>query len=282
MTDSSLATAENILGDILIPPQPDILTSINYELEKEDPDINKISDKIMEDGGLYSSILKLINSPYFGMRTEIKTIPHAISLIGLTNLASNIASIKFRAEMNSAGYVSMPRYWDNVSDRAKLCSFLSNTLHISVPSEAYTVGLFKDAGIPILAQKYEDYKDTLKAQNDSELENYTDLEDEKYNTNHCIVGYLMTKQWGLKQRLRDACLYHHDIAYMTDKNFDHDPEVRNLILISKIAGFVANSNRDEPEHEGLKIKEFTLYYFGLSEHDFFEIKEEMLDHLSTA
>lgn len=280
MTNNSLATVENILGGILIPPQPDILTFINHELEKEDPNINKISDKVMEDGGLYSSILKLINSPYFGMRTEITSISHAISLIGLTNLASNIASIKFKSEMNSAGYVPMPRYWDNVTDRAKLSSFLANTLHISSPAEAYTVGLFKDAGIPILAQKSKGYKDTLKLQNESELKNYTDLEDQNYNTNHCIVGYLMTKQWGLKKRLRDACLYHHDIDYITDKNFDHDPEVRNLILITKIAGYIANSKRDEPEHEWLKIKEFTLFYFGLSDHDFFELCEEMKEHLT--
>lgn len=282
MVNASLATAENLLSDILIPPQPDILSFINNELEKEEPNIKNISEKIMEDGGLYSAILKLINSPYFGMRSEIKTIPHAISLIGLSNLASDIAAIKFRSEMSSAGYVRMPRYWDSVTDRAKLSSFLAQTLRVGSPPEAYTVGLFKDAGIPILAQKYDDYKETLKLQNEIQSTNYTDMEDDRYNTNHCVIGYLMSKQWGLKKRLREACLYHHDIEYITNENFEKDSEARNLILITKVAEYVANSKRDELQHEWSLIQDFTLFYFGLSEHDFFELKEEMLDYLSTA
>ncbi|MBL1141207.1 MAG: HDOD domain-containing protein [Proteobacteria bacterium] len=280
MSNLSLALAEDFLSNVKLPPQPEVLLFIQNELSKEEPDIACISENIVKDGALFSSILRLINSPFFGMRSEIKSIPHAISLIGLENLTTNIACIKFRNQMNESGNVSMPRYWDNATDVAELCSYLAKELGIASPAETYALGLFKDAGIPILAQKYEDYKGILSQQNKTELKNHTDLEDQYFNTNHCIVGYLMTKKWGMNKALREACLYHHDVEYMINEEFRGDEESRKLILISKIASYVANDKRDENHYEWLKIKDFILYYLGLSEPDFFELSENMRDFLS--
>lgn len=120
-----LALAQDFLDDLKIPAQPDILLAVQNEMANETPDLGIIADKIIQDGGLFSSLLRLINSPYFGMRSEIKTIHHAISLIGIDNLATNIACIKFREQMRSSNYIPMPTYWEIALTTAKLCSFLS-------------------------------------------------------------------------------------------------------------------------------------------------------------
>ena len=279
MTNLSLALAENLLDDLRIPEQPEILDTVYQELTKENPDLGIISDQILKDGGLFSSVLRLINSPYFGMRCEIKTVQHAVSLIGIDNLATNIACIKFRAKMQGSKNVPMPKYWDISLDTAKLCSYLSKELGLSSPTQAYAFGLFKDAGIPILAQRYADYKDVLTEQNNTELASFTDLEDKHYDTNHAIVSYLVSKKWGMDKTFREACLYHHDIEYIISENFQYDQESRKLILLMKVAEYVSNMKRSQYDYEWPKIKDFALYYFGLSEPDFDDLCEEMMEQI---
>jgi len=280
MTKLTLSLADDFLDNVKIPPQPEILICVQNELQKEHPDINLISDNICKDGSLFSSLLRLINSPYFGIRCEIQSIPHAISLIGVENLTTNIACIKFRDQMKQSGYVSMPRYWDHATDMAKACCYLSEELAIVEPHSAYALGLFYDCGIPILSSYFDNYKEVLKEQNLECLENYTELEDKTFNTNHCIVAYLVTKKWGLDDALRDACRFHHDIEYITDKNWTKDQRARKLIMILKLAEYVLHSKRNESFFEWTNIESYVLNYLGLSEHDFYELKDELIDYLN--
>jgi HD-like signal output (HDOD) protein len=279
MPEMTLALAKDFLDDLKIPPQPEILLAVQNELAKETPDLGIISDKIIQDGGLFSSVLKLINSPYFGMRCEIKTVQHAVSLIGLDNLTTNISCIKFREQMSGSNYIPMPTYWEIAIMTAKLCSYLSKEFSISSPTQAYAFGLFKDAGIPILAKKYSNYKDVLTQQNATELRCYTDLEDENFNTNHAIVSYMVSKKWGMDKSFREACLYHHDIDYIIADDFKYDQEARKLILLSKVAEYVTNLKREQNDYEWPRIKEFAFYYLGLSETEFTKLCALMLSHI---
>lgn len=51
-------------------------------LRDNDPDFDKLSQSIQIDPALTHRVLFYINSPYFGMRTEIATVKRAISLLG--------------------------------------------------------------------------------------------------------------------------------------------------------------------------------------------------------
>ena len=86
MTDLPEKTAEEILGSIKIPPQPEILIKVERELEKDEPSLAFFSDTISSDVGLSSAVLRIINSPFYGLRSEINSVHHAISLLGLVHI----------------------------------------------------------------------------------------------------------------------------------------------------------------------------------------------------
>lgn len=48
---------------------------------------------------------------------------------------------------------------------------------ISSSTQAYASGLFRDAGIPVLAKKYSNYKDILTRQNETDSKTFTEPED---------------------------------------------------------------------------------------------------------
>ena len=57
-----------------VPVKPEILTSIDLLMAKQEPNIEKIAGLISSDVGLSASILKIINSPMYGMNRRISKI----------------------------------------------------------------------------------------------------------------------------------------------------------------------------------------------------------------
>jgi HD-like signal output (HDOD) protein len=280
MTNLAEKTAEDIINSINIPPQPEVLLKVQQELQQAEPRISILTEAISKDGFLSASLLRIINSPYFGMRCEIKSVHQAMALLGMDHVYNLVASIVFRKSMELDGF-TMPRYWDNATDVAKLCGYLARQTGIAAPDQAYTVGLFFDCGIPVLAQQFDNYKDVLSKQNQEDLKIYTGLENQHFNTDHAVVGYYVIRSWGLPKILRDACLLHHDLEYIKQDSSDTDPSCKNLIVILKIAEHVANKHRNDSDHEWQRYKPYILDYLGLSEPDYNTLRDDMLEILDT-
>ena len=280
MIELAEETAKDILGSIQIPPQPELLINVQRELDKQYPDQNQLSEFISRDVGLSAAILRIINSPYYGMRSEINTVHHAISLLGMTHVSNLLATILFRMAMETDGFTPMPRYWDNAEDIARLSGYLARQLGIVTADQAYTVGLFYDCGIPVMAQQYDDYKETLAQQNQQELSSFMELEDQHYSTNHATIGYFVTRSWGLPQVLREACLLHHDIEYVRSQDARADPTCKNLIMILKIAEHIANTHRNDADYEWRRFKPHVLEHLGMSEPDYVDLRADLFEVLN--
>ena len=133
-----------------------------------------------------------------------------------------------------------------------------------------------------MAQQFDNFKQILSQQNQQQLKTYTQLEDLYFDTNHSIIGYYVTRSWGLPQVIRDACLLHHDIEYVKEDYAGADPSCKNLIMILKVAEHIAGSHRNDADYEWLRYKPHVLDYLGISELDYKDLKGDMLDMLNAA
>ena len=64
----------NVLQGIKIPPQPQILVDLQIEQIMPDPDLNSIANLISRDVGLTGTILKVVNSPFYGVTNKITSV----------------------------------------------------------------------------------------------------------------------------------------------------------------------------------------------------------------
>lgn len=78
----------------------------------------------------------------------------------------------------------------------------------------YTIGLFRDCGIALLALKYKDYKNILVEAN-SNCKNSVELEEKHYQTNHVVLGYYVASSWNLPKNICTLILQHHDKNYLS-------------------------------------------------------------------
>ncbi|MFZ4537400.1 HDOD domain-containing protein [Propionivibrio sp.] len=269
-----------IVSSINIPPCPTILVGLAAEIRSTDPNFNKIEQLIIKDVGLSATLLKTVNSPFYGLRTKVGTVKQALNMLGLSTLSQTVTGLVLRNTFVTKDKLGMVRFWDTSTKIALSASYLAKQLPGVSGDEAYSFGLFQNCGIPLLMQKFPTYKQMLGLGNDTENRSFTHIEDEAHGTDHATIGYLLTKSWNLPESLTTAIRFHHEYETLSEANTSISPTSRNLIALGQLAEHVVNL------HSGLgyskelsKGGEAAMSYFRLTATEFEEICQEVTEHL---
>jgi HD-like signal output (HDOD) protein len=274
MASSAAAVAESIASQIKIPPQPEVLRVAKQEAAKESPDLLTIAKAVRKDLSLSAGVLTIVNSPQLALPTKIVSIAQAVSYLGLEPTISLIATVELRRVFKQVAGLSMERFWDTATDEARHAASISRTLGIGRPEEMYTVGLFHDCGIPLLAQKFPDYKSVLQEAN--KAEHFTAVEERVYQTNHAIVGYYLARAWNLPPLICDAVLHHDDIEEILGSEAHKRSALGATIAILAFATHVNDLYRKRDEPSWQKVKDLVLDCLGLTEDRCEELTSELM------
>lgn len=271
---------ERVLKSVGIPPRPAILADLDAEVKKDEPDFRKIERLVCSDVGLSAMLLKTVNSPFFGLHSKAATINQAISVLGLSTLARTITGLMLRKVFASAGQISMERFWDASAKVAMATSYIAKQLPGMNRDEAYTFGLFQDCGIPVLIQRFPEYKQTLGLANQSMDRKFTDIEEEYCQTTHATVGYLLAKSWSLPPVLASAIRFHHEYELLPEPQSLLPREGQDLVAVALLAERALQLQTGLSNSvEWRKGGEIVLQHLGLSESEFDEIVDEIKSFL---
>ena len=245
-SDRSTASSEKLvlalkdeLVTIGIPPRPTVLQSIEREMRKEEPDFSTLEIVIGLDVGVAASLLKIANSPFFGISSaHVNTVKDALQILGLKVVGTAIAGLALRKAF--ANVPNLERFWDGSACIAQISAWLTLQVpcpeRVVRPEEVYTLGLFRDAGIPVLLANFSDYLDVLKIANSEAVQPFTAIEDLEFGVNHAFIGAKLAKEWALSAEYGYAIEFHHDLPTLSGVGPTTIPDVsRYFIAISQLA-----------------------------------------------
>jgi HD-like signal output (HDOD) protein len=241
-SDKLFVSLRDELVAIGIPPRPIILQSIEREMHNDEPDFSRLELVISLDVGVAASLLKIANSPFFGISSgQVNTIKEALQILGLKVVGTASAGLSLRKAF--ANVPNLERFWDGSACIAQISAWLALQVPYSErplrPEEVYTFGLFRDAGIPVLLSNFSDYLDTLKVANSEAVQPFTDIEDLEFGVNHALIGAKLAKEWALSPEYANAIEFHHDRPMIAGVGLTPIPDVsRYLISISQLAEFL--------------------------------------------
>ncbi|MGF1743110.1 HDOD domain-containing protein [Vibrio profundum] len=265
----------SIISSFQVPIKPKALTEMQEIMRAPEPDINLVADLISSDIGLSSAILKVINSPYYGMSRTISEIKQAVMIIGLTTINSLITALLLKSSLQGKASISLERFWDDSLDVANAMLFIGNRIKDKVPIDVlYTVGLFQNCGIPLLALRFEDYKEILIEANNKGC-NSIALEEEKYNTNHAVLGYFIASSWNLPKEICDIILQHHNIQFF-DTIVGSEAQL-TLATLKMAEHFVERAKRHNVSPDWQEVELTVSEVLGLSTVDFNDFEDDYAD-----
>lgn len=245
------------------------------------PDLKAIARLISQDPGLSGALLKIVNSPYFGLTNRIASIQQAVNLLGCDSVINLINAQSIKGEMSDETIVTLNRFWDSAQDVAMACLTLAKRIGYQAPDEAYALGLFHNCGIPLMLKRFPGYMAVLEEAYAStgEGQRIVDIENRVLSTNHAVVGYFTAKSWNLPLYLCDAIANHHNALSLFSDDSGRDAPIKTLLAILKMAEHICACHRvlgGQPEdHEWDSVARLVLDYVGLSDYDFVCLKESI-------
>ncbi len=274
---------QKVLQGISVPPQPQIMVDLQMEQVMPYPDLKAIARLISQDPGLSGALLKIVNSPQFGLSNRIASIQQAVNLLGSNSVINLINAQSIKGELTDEAIVVLNRFWDSAQDVAMTCLNLAKSIGYQSPDEAYTLGLFHNCGIPLMIKRFPGYMGILEeayASATSE-QRIVDTENRLLNTNHAVVGYFTARSWRLPEHLCEVIANHHNALSIFSDDSGRDAQLKTLLGILKMAEHICETHRvlgaQAVDMEWQYIALPILEYVGLSEYDFENLRESIRD-----
>ena len=195
-----------------LPTLPAILLRIIEVCNQEDVQFQQLSGIIEKDPALTTKILKMINSPVYGLPNKVVSLAKALVLIGIDavkNIALCASIHQVFAEVHDGEHFHFKAFWQHSLMCAVLSRALAERFKYPNTDEAFLAGLLHDVGKLIIWTDNPQEYDKLIGQFQDKPEKLL-TEELKLGGLHSEIGSRLIAEWNLPSLMADAVLYHHE------------------------------------------------------------------------
>jgi putative nucleotidyltransferase with HDIG domain len=196
---------------------PKISTDLMAMFQDSSRSWKDIAEKIKLDPALALFILKTSNSPFYGIKHEIRSIETAIKMLGLPEIRTILMSYFLRNLYTGPGANEfMSKLWEHSISVAVFSNILASSLN-QKSEGVYLAGLLHDIGkLVINLHAPNEYKEVIRKADETSTE-LPILEEESFGFTHIDSGLYLLDKWNLSQFIKNAVLFHHYfISYRGD------------------------------------------------------------------
>lgn len=196
------------------------------------PNFNNLADKIGRDPPMVARILRIANSPYYGMSREIGSLREAIILLGLNRVREMLLGICFLnllpVQHKDFDY---PSFWHHSMAVADCAGQLAIHTGIS-PDMAFTAGLLHDIGLLVVVFLFPN--DFSRIINEPPS-NRREIERRIMGFYHVEIGSKAARQWNLPVAIQEA-IEQHETSPAADAAISLGGLIYTANLLVKEAG----------------------------------------------
>ncbi|MBI5185481.1 MAG: HDOD domain-containing protein [Nitrospinae bacterium] len=205
---------ENLVNDIdELPPLPAIAMKALHMAESEGSSALSLAEIIMADQALTASILRLCNSPYYGLAKKVDSAQHAIAMLGLKAVRNLVVSFAMQGTLKKGTdeYLMGPGgLWEAALTSAFLAGTIAELKAKPLKEVAFTAGIIHDIGKVICARYLGSYFEEIVALVKEKKINFNQAEKEVLGFDHQEIGGKIAEKWNFPADLVEAVRRHHN------------------------------------------------------------------------
>lgn len=207
-----MKTATEIVSDVRqLPSLEPVIVRLLESFDHGDPDANALSHDIAQDQALVARVLRLANSPFYGLQSRVDSIREAVMVLGFRNIRAAVVAIAVtRCFVNRhvPGF-DAAHFWRHSMAVGIVAREIAR--YCRRPTEiAFAAGIVHDIGVLVLMSVAPkemaavlDYGRTHRCM-------IRDAEQAVLGTSHPEIGACLAERWAFPISLRDAIQHHHD------------------------------------------------------------------------
>lgn len=199
---------------------PEVAMRINQMVDDPNSTAAEMGKVLAQDPALVARLLRIANSPFYGLSMEIDSVSRAVTLLGTKQIrdlvVSTSAAHAFDGIPNSL--ISMKDFWRHSLYCGLLAQKLANTSGKVNGDAIFIAGLLHDIGQLVMFYRMpaESHQAILLVMEGTEgLQTY-EAERRIFGFDHMQVGGELVRNWQLSKTLQDCVEFHHEPARAKD------------------------------------------------------------------
>jgi len=225
-----------------LPPFPWIATRLMQMYAEENVSISEVGRVIAMEPVFTARVLQMANSPLFAVRSEVKSLSHAIILLGLNRVRAITITRALGDFVAPALKIQALRAcWQNGLAAAILSERLARACKMD-PDFAYLAGLMRDIGRLALLVKYPEEYANLLAVSQENSYNLLATEYDLFDIDHCQAGEWIIAKLPFPPELREVVTWHHETLEADPFRMVHLVHIADLM--ADVLGFAVVKPRD--------------------------------------
>ena len=205
----------------LLPPFPAVAHRVLALVNQQDVAIAELGKLVRTDPSFAAELLRFANSALFGLRHEVKSVSHAILMVGLERVKTMATLVAINRMIRSSLRIEVLRkIWVHSLVTALVAEEAAPAA--GVPADtAYTAGLLHNLGTLGLMSAYpEEYERMLAVTNDFGFDLLA-TERDLFDIDHCLAGCFLAQDWDFPDELAAAIAVHHEDPVPGEASLDN-------------------------------------------------------------
>jgi HD-like signal output (HDOD) protein len=218
---------------------PEVTTRIVEVVEDPKSTAQDMHEIVKHDPALAAKILKVVNSAFYGLPSQIASLDRAIVLLGLSAV-KNIALAASLSRLFRPGAIS-ERFaardlWTHCISVGVGARLLVRAARAGRVEEAFVAGLVHDMGLLVEYQLFSQKLKTVAERCEAQPQDFCAIEREIIGADHQAFGAALAAKWKFPSGLRCAVSHHHNPDRLK-------PELRRVVATVQVADTLCAQNR---------------------------------------
>lgn len=195
-----------------LPTLPMVVTKILNLVEDPKSTGQQVAEAVGMDQAMVAAVLKIVNSPFYGLNRRISSVNHAILLLGfrtIRNMALSATLLTTFGNASSNRKFDRALFWRHSIGCACTARLLGKRLRLVDPEEAFLAGLIHDMG-RIVFDHYFATEFARVLERTQAGEPLLPVEREVFGVDHATVGRLVAQKWNFPPGVAEAIGAHHE------------------------------------------------------------------------
>ncbi len=224
------------VGDL--PAIPEMAVEVLRMMDDPFVDMADVTEVIKRDPAMTAKILRVSNSPYYGMKQHVGTLKLALVILGVQEVRNIVLGVSVFDTLRDGMQTGLvPETFLRHSFLVGgLSRKLGATLRMGIQGEAFVCGLLHDIGKLVLLRQLKTlYAHVLKSTGGHTLK-LCEAETAQYGFTHADAAAALAERWNFPKTLTDAIHFHHPRNGVSLASAS-DPQLAAIVRIANLATY---------------------------------------------
>jgi HD-like signal output (HDOD) protein len=255
-----------LFKDVKIPPLPAAVNRLIAEINRSEPDIDRLVQLISSDPEITAKVIKTVNSSLYSPRVPVADAKRAVTLLGLAQIRSIVLAFATMDALPKpkGNLFNHNAFWIDSLLRAILARVLSRKLFSGQMDEVFTASLLSELAVPLLLCVWNEYYEPIVKEWETSSKRLSELEREHFGWDHAQAGAWILQSWEFPEEM--ICyIGAHNISMEKIKQIDLQDTIVMPLAIAALAPSVLKpdaASAAEVFHEAVNRLEMDAAQFA--------------------